>query len=67
MNEINKPSERTYWIAWTDLNEDAVQGYGWTNPNQVTTSPFPLWSTTDEAEWVAMLEFYGITPDLTLM
>ena len=67
MNEINKPSERTYWIAWTDATEEAVQGYGWTDPNQVTTCPFPWFITTDEAAWLAKLAEYGIEPDLSVL
>lgn len=63
MNEINKPSERTYWVAWTDETEDAVQGYGWTDTNQVTTCPFPWYTTTSEADWLAKLAEYGIIPE----
>ncbi len=64
MNELRYPTERTYWIAWTDATEDAVQGYGWTNPDQVTECPFPWYTTTDQSAWLAKLAEHGIVPDI---
>ncbi len=64
MNELRYPSERTYWIAWTEPNEEAVQGYGWTNPDQVTICPFAWYTTTSEADWLTKLAEYGIVPDI---
>ena len=64
MNELRYPSERTYWVAWTDETEDAVQGYGWTNPDQVTTCPFSWYTTTSQSDWLAKLAEYGIIPEI---
>jgi len=53
--EIHYPSERTYWIFWTDKVSNFV--YGWTEPTQVTDTNQPnYWTTTDEDEGVAKLE-----------
>jgi hypothetical protein len=53
--EIKYPSEKTYWIFWTDKINNFV--YGTTEPTQVTDTNQPNWWTTlDEAEWVLKLE-----------
>jgi hypothetical protein len=53
--EIKYPSEKTYWIFWTDKVSQFV--YGWTETTQQTDTGQPnWWTTTDEEEWVAKLE-----------
>jgi hypothetical protein len=53
--EIHYPSERTYWVFWTNKTDNFV--YGWTEPTQQTDTNQPNWWTTlDEDEWVAKLE-----------
>jgi len=53
--EIHYPTEKTYWIFWTDKVSNFV--YGWTEPIQVTDTNQPNWWTTlDESEWVTKLE-----------
>lgn len=53
--EIAYPSERTYWIFWTDKVSNFV--YGWTEPTQQTDTNQPnWWTTTDESVWVSKLQ-----------
>ena len=53
--EIHNPTEKTYWIFWTNKANKFV--YGWTEPSQVTDTNQPNWWTTlDESEWVTKLE-----------
>ena len=53
--EIVYPSEKTYWIFWTNKTTNFV--YGSTEPTQVTDTNQPNWWTTlDESEWVTKLE-----------
>ena len=53
--EIKYPSEKTYWIFWTDKVSNFV--YGWTEPTQVTDTNQPnYWTTLDESEWIYKLE-----------
>lgn len=53
--EIDHPTEKTYWIFWTDKVSKFV--YGFTESTQVTDTNQPnWWTTTDEAEWVTKLE-----------
>ena len=41
--EIKYPSEKTYWIFWTNKTDNFV--YGWTEPTQVTDTNQPNWWT----------------------
>lgn len=52
--EIVYPSEKTYWIFWTDKETKFV--YGFTEPTQVTDTNQPNWWTTiDEQKWLDRL------------
>lgn len=52
--EIVYPSEKTYWIFWTDKVSKFV--YGFTEPTQVTDTNQPNWWTTvDEQKWLDRL------------
>jgi hypothetical protein len=63
--EINHPTQKTYWIFWTDTTTNFV--YGWTEPTQVTDTSQPnYWTTTDEAEWLYKLKTeFNTIPDET--
>lgn len=52
--EIKYPNQTTYFIAYTNTE---IFAYGIVNSNQEMTTGQPiLWTTLDEAEWIAKLQ-----------
>lgn len=60
MNEINKPQQTTYFIAYDE--DKSNPSFGSIEPEQVMTSGRSLlFQTTDKAEWEAKLSLdFGI-------
>ena len=58
MQEIKYPTQRTYFIAYTN---DRVCAWGTVDPDQEMSSGQPnLYQTTDEAQWLAELQNYHV-------
>ena len=54
MSEIKFPTQRTYFITYTDTS---IFSYGYVDPNQQMTSGQPeLYQTTDEQAWITELQ-----------
>jgi hypothetical protein len=54
MSEIKFPTQRTYFITYTDTS---IFSYGYVDPNQQMTSGQPeLYQTTDEQAWIVQLQ-----------
>ena len=62
MNEINKPQETTYWIAYTDSN---IFAYGEVDSTQQMTTGQPfLFQTTDRLIWRSkLINDFNTDPD----
>ena len=62
MNEINKPQETTYWIAYTDSN---IFAYGEVESTQQMTTGQPyLFQTTDRLIWISkLINDFNTDPD----
>ena len=62
MNEINKPQETTYWIAYTDSN---IFAYGEVDSTQQMTTGQPyLFKTTDRIIWKSkLINDFNTDPD----
>ena len=63
MNEIKYPSVRTYYICF-DNDRTEVKSYGWVETFQVFETIWIFDEFTDEAQWIAELLVWGITPDI---
>tara|TARA_R110001606_G_C15316987_1_gene644251 strand:- start:71 stop:286 length:216 start_codon:yes stop_codon:yes gene_type:complete len=63
MNEIKYPPVRTYYICFDDERTE-VKSYGAVEPNQVFETIWIFDEFTDEAQWIAELLVWGITPDI---
>tara|TARA_R100000654_G_scaffold24134_1_gene46844 strand:+ start:1008 stop:1226 length:219 start_codon:yes stop_codon:yes gene_type:complete len=63
VHDINFPTERTYVIAYTNIDNTAY--YTWVNPDQCFETGQPnLWTSLDETEWLEELNnVFGIVPD----
>ena len=61
-NEINKPQETTYWIAYTDSN---IFAYGEVDSTQQMTTGQPyLFKTTDRIIWRSkLINDFNTDPD----
>ena len=58
MQEIKYPTEKTYFIAYTN---DRVCAWGSVNPDQEMSSGQPnLYQTTNETQWFAELQNYHV-------
>jgi len=54
MSEIKFPTQRTYFITYTDTS---IFNYGYVDPDQQMTSGQPeLYQTTDEKAWITELQ-----------
>jgi hypothetical protein len=54
MSEIKFPTQRTYFITYTDTS---IFNYGYVDPDQQMTSGQPeLYQTTDEQAWITELQ-----------
>jgi hypothetical protein len=54
MSEIKFPTQRTYFITYTDTS---IFNYGYIDPDQQMTSGQPeLYQTTDEQAWIVQLQ-----------
>lgn len=54
MSEIKFPTQRTYFITYTDTS---IFNYGYVDPDQQMTSGQPeLYQTTDEQAWITQLQ-----------
>ena len=54
MSEIKFPTQRTYFITYTDTS---IFNYGYIDPDQQMTSGQPeLYQTTDEQAWITELQ-----------
>ena len=54
MSEIKFPTQRTYFITYTDTS---IFNYGYVDPDQQMTSGQPeLYQTTDEQAWIVQLQ-----------
>jgi len=54
MSEIKFPTQRTYFITYTDTS---IFSYGYVDPDQQMTSGQPeLYQTTDEQAWITELQ-----------
>ena len=54
MSEIKFPTQRTYFITYTDTS---IFNYGYVDPEQQMTSGQPeLYQTTDEQAWITELQ-----------
>ncbi len=62
MNEINKPSVRTYWISF-DNDRTEVIAYNYVEPYQVFGTIYIIDEFTDKQQWLDELEKWGIIPD----
>ena len=62
MNEINKPSVRTYWISF-DNDRTEVIAYNYVEPYQVFRTIYIIDEFTDEQQWLDDLAKWGITPE----
>ena len=62
MNEINKPSVRTYWISF-DNDRTEVIAYNYVETYQVFRTIYIIDEFTDEQQWLDELANWGITPD----
>jgi hypothetical protein len=58
MQEIKYPTQRTYFIAYTN---DRICAWGTVDPDQEMTSGQPnLYQTTSEEQWLAELQNYYV-------
>ena len=63
MNEIKYPPVRTYYICFDDERTE-VKSYGAVEPNQVFNTIWIFDEFIDEAQWIAALLVWGITPEI---
>ena len=63
MNEIKYPPVRTYYICF-DNDRTEVKSYGWVETFQVFETIWIFDEFIDEAQWIAALLVWGITPDI---
>lgn len=62
-HEINFPTQTTYVIAYTAIDNTAY--YTWVNPDQCfVTGQLNMWTSLDENEWLNELtNVFNIVPD----
>lgn len=66
INEIKKPSVKTYWISYTDDTKTEIvrnNHYGVIETNQQLNTTRPLDTFTSRSSWVSKLQEFNLEPN----